>query len=385
MAAAISAKREASSLSVVLIEALPRVGKKILATGNGRCNLTNMKAAAGSYNTSAVFPVMKSLPPHKVVRFFSSAGLECLADGEGRVYPMSNSASSVLDCLRYEINRLGVEVKAETKITSVVNNNGAFILNSNIKCKKLILATGGKSSPAQGSDGSGYPLLKSLGHGVTPLYPGLVQLTVRENVKSLKGVRARASIELKTADGKIKDRSAGEVLFTDYGLSGIAVMDISRSVRGAECCCVLNLVPELSKDTIANFLVRFKKRNPSLPVEDALCGILPKKLGEFLIKCAGIRSRQLSDLSLSQIRLLAEKIKTLTFNVTGTNGFSSAQITVGGADIGEFDMTTLESRKVKGLYCTGELLDVDSVCGGFNLQWAWASGIVAGKAAAKNV
>ncbi len=383
MAAAISAKRENKSVSVVLIEALPRVGKKILATGNGRCNLTNMNAVAKSYNTSAVSSVIKQYPPEKTVRFFSSLGLECIRDSEGRVYPMSNAAASVLDCLRFEIERLGVEVLTDTKITSAKKENGIFILNSEIKSKKLILATGGKASPSQGSDGSGYPLLKSFGHSVTPVYPGLVQLTVKENVKALKGVRVKAEAELKSKSGKKVDKSSGEVLFTDYGISGIAIMDISRSVRDSECKCTLNIAPEISKDNVIDFLVRYKKRNPTLQVEDALSGIIPKKLGAFLLKSAGIKAVNLSDLGFNQIQHISEKLKAFDLTVTGTKGFENAQITVGGADFKEFHMDTLESKIVSGFYCTGEILDVDSVCGGFNLQWAWASGIVAGKSAAK--
>ncbi len=383
LVAAISAKRVNRELSVALIEALPRVGKKILATGNGRCNLTNLNASPEAYNTPAVASVMKKYSPEKIVNFFSSVGLECVADGEGRVYPMSNTASSVLDCLRFELERLGIEVITDTKIIDVKKQGGIFILNSALKCKRLILSLGGKASPSQGSDGSGYPLLRSFGHTVTPLYPGLVQLTVKENVKSLKGVRVKASAELKNQNGKIINSSEGEVLFTEYGLSGIAIMDISRDVKNTACKCVLNILPELSQDAVIDFLMKNKKRNPSLLVEDALCGIVPKKLGTALIKLSGLKNTALSDFKFSQLQLFAGKLKALPFTVTGTKGFENAQITVGGADINEFDILTLESKKVKGLYCTGELLDVDSVCGGFNLQWAWASGIAAGKSAAE--
>ncbi len=383
LAAAISAKRKNSELSVVLIEALPRVGKKILATGNGRCNLTNLNASVECYNTSAVSNILKNYTPEKIIRFFSSLGLECVSDGEGRVYPMSNSAASVLDCLRLEAERLGIETVTDTKIIGVEKTDGAFILNSTLKCKKLILATGGKASPSQGSDGSGYPILRALGHSVTELYPGLVQLTVKENVKALKGVRVKASAELQAPDGKKIDSSSGEILFTDYGLSGIAIMDISRSVKRSELKCTLNIAPELSKESVVDFILRSKKRNPAISPEAALCGIVPKKLGEFIVKASGIRAESLARLKYSQIELIAEKLKALSFTVTGTNGFQNAQITVGGADLKEFDMNTLQSLKIKGLYCTGELLDVDSVCGGFNLQWAWASGIAAGNSAAE--
>ena len=182
MAAALSAKKENPKAKVLILEALPRVGKKILATGNGRCNLTNFSATPESYGNPFVASVIKQYPPEKIVSFFSSIGLESVSDSESRVYPMSNMASSVLDCLRFEIERLGIEVLTETKAESVKSVNGIFIINSKMRTKKLIVSAGGKASPSQGSDGSGYELLRSLGHRITPLYAGLVQLTVKENL-----------------------------------------------------------------------------------------------------------------------------------------------------------------------------------------------------------
>lgn len=386
MAAAISAKKEKPKAEILLLEALPRVGKKILATGNGRCNLTNLTAKANCYNNPFVASVFEKYPPEKIVSFFSSIGLECVADSESRVYPMSNTATSVLDCLRFEAERLGIEVLTETKVDSVKSINGIFIINSKIRTKRLIVSTGGKASPSQGSDGSGYELLKALGHKITPLYAGLVQLTVKENLRKLKGIRVKADVALKANNGKIIDCSSGEVLFADYGLSGIAVMDISRSVKANNCICELNVIPELSVEDISAFIERSKKRNPGQLLEDAFTGIIPKMLGYYLIKVSGMRADiVLSELGFKQIKILSDNLKHLTFTVTGTKGFDNAQITVGGADVSEFNATTLESKSVKGLYCTGELLDVDAPCGGFNLQWAWASGLTAGESAAKSL
>lgn len=386
MAAAISAKKEKPNAEILLVEALPRAGKKILATGNGRCNLTNLTADAKRYNNRFVTSALEQYPPEKTVSFFSSIGLECVTDSESRVYPMSNTASSVLDCLRFEIERLGIEILTETKINSVRFVNGIFILNSSIRCKRLIISTGGKASPSQGSDGSGYELLKALGHRITPLYAGLVQLTVKENLRVLKGIRVKAATVLKTKSGKILDSSSGEILFADYGLSGIAVMDISRRVKDNNCICEINIVPELREKDISAFIERCKKRNPAQLLEDALAGMVPKKLGYYLIKITGLRADViLSELNPEQINALSANFKRLAFTVTGTKGFDNAQITVGGAVTDEFDMNTLESKVTKGLYCTGEILDVDAPCGGFNLQWAWASGLTAGKAVAKSL
>lgn len=386
MAAALSAKKENPKAKVLILEALPRVGKKILATGNGRCNLTNFAATPESYGNPFVASVIKQYPPEKIVSFFSSIGLESVSDSESRVYPMSNMASSVLDCLRFEIERLGIEVLTDTKAESAENVNGIFIINSKIRTKKLIVSAGGKASPSQGSDGSGYELLRSLGHRITPLYAGLVQLTVKEILRTLKGIRVKAGVTLKNKSGKALDSSSGEILFADYGLSGIAVMDISRSVKNENCICELNVLPDLSAADVYTFIERSKKRNPSQSAEDALTGIIPRMLGHYLIKMVGLSADiRLSELKEQQIHSLADKLKHLTFNVTGTKGFDNAQITVGGADTDRFDDKTLESKSVRGLYCTGELLDVDAPCGGFNLQWAWASGLAAGTAAAKSL
>ena len=385
-AAAISAKQVERSLSVILIESLPKVGKKILATGNGRCNLTNLSAVSQNYSSKAVSSVMKNYSPEKIVEFFSNIGLECVSDNESRVYPMSNTANSVLDCLRYEIERLGVDVMNDSKVVSVCKKGNVFEIDGKIKCKKLIVATGGKASPSQGSDGSGYPLLRAFGHSVTALYPGLVQLTVKENLKPLKGVRVKAAVSLRLKNGKELDSATGEILFADYGLSGIAIMDVSRSVKNNECKCILNILPELKKEDVYRFILQAKQRNSSLTAEDALCGIIPRKVGYLIIKNAGLRQDvTLNELSNKDIDLLAEKLKNCEFTVTGTKGFENAQITVGGASVNEFDMRTLESEKVSGLYCVGEILDIDAPCGGFNLQWAWASGIVAGQSAAQSL
>ena len=386
LVAAISAKKAYNKLSVVLIEALPKIGKKILATGNGRCNLTNLTANAKSYNTKAVSAVMEACPPKKIMEFFSSIGLECVSDSESRVYPMSNTATSVLDCLRFEAERLGIKVMTDTKVTSVKRNSSSFIINDSIECRKVIVSTGGKASPSQGSDGSGYPIIKSLGHTVTQLYPGLVQLTVKENLKFLKGIRVKAAVSLKDKNGRILDKSEGEVLFADYGLSGIAIMDVSRSAKDKNCICSLDILPEMQNEAVYEFITKAQKRNPSLLLEDALCGILPKKVGYLIIKNSGFRQDiTLRELKNEEINKFIYNMKNCCFTITGTRGFDSAQITVGGASFNEFDTKTLESKIAEGLYCTGELLDVDAPCGGFNLQWAWASGIAAGTAAAHSL
>ncbi len=381
--AAIAAKKNNPSLKIFIAEALPRAGKKILATGNGRCNLTNINACADDYNTDFVADIMKKYNPQKVIEFFGTIGLLTVTDAEGRVYPMSNTASSVLDCLRFAAESLGIEIICDTHVDTIVKKGSCFIINGAYRAEMVIISTGGKASPSQGSDGSGYRLLQSLGHSITPLYPGLVQLAVKENVKALKGIRVKANVSL-FDNNKMINASKGEVLFTDYGLSGIAVMDISRNVKKGNYTCCIDALPSLTDKEIQKFLLSRRDDNPLLSVENALGGILPKKAGQYILKACSFKGETpMRQLNSSEIKNICEKIKCLAFTVTGTNGFNNAQITVGGADVSEFDSRTLESKIVKGLYCTGEILDVDSVCGGFNLQWAWASGLAAGKTASE--
>ncbi len=379
LAAAISAKRVDRKLNIAALESMPRVGKKILATGNGRCNLSNLNATAEKYtNSQFTAYALNEFTPQRVIEFFRSIGLLCVADGEGRVYPMSNTASSVLDALRTEAERLGVEFICENPVEKIEKKNGIFTVGKLVG-KKLIVCTGGCASPSQGSNGSGFDLLKSLGHRITEVYPGLVQLTTKENTKSLKGVRVKANVSLFNGSRQVDD-AKGEVLFTDYGLSGISIMDISRSVKGRKCACFIDTLPRCNSDEAESFLLSLNKNTP---VENALSGMLPKPLGRHILKRTGTSVfATLGELNEKKIKEIIAAAKKLKFTVTGTPGFKNAQISVGGADTEEFNGKTMESKLAKGLFCAGEVLDTDSVCGGFNLQWAWASGLLAGRCAA---
>ncbi len=379
LAAAISAKRVNRKLNIAALDAMPKVGKKILATGNGRCNLSNLNANVDSYtNPEFVLAALNEFTPDRVIEIFRSIGLMCVADGEGRVYPMSNTAASVLDALRSEAERLGVELVCDNHVDRIEKKNGIFTVGK-LVAKKVIVCTGGCASPSQGSDGSGFALLKSLGHHITEVYPGLVQLTTKENTKSLKGVRVKANVSLRQGSKSI-DSTKGEVLFTDYGLSGISIMDISRSVKGGQYTCVIDTLPRCKADEAEKFLLSLDKK---MPIENALSGMMPKALGRYILKRCGENSlSSLGKIGKEKIAEITHTAKNLDFTITGTMGFKNAQISVGGADVKEFNNKTMESKLVKGLFCAGEVLDTDSICGGFNLQWAWASGLLAGRCAA---
>ncbi len=387
MAAAINAKRLNPKLNIVIIEKLPRLGKKILATGNGRCNLTNLGAKASDYKNSAfVETVLKKFSPEKVIGFFESMGLLTYADSEGRVYPRSNMAASVLDALRFEIDGLGIDVICEMPITQIKKQNGGFDINGDIFCKKLIIATGGKASPSQGSDGSGYALAKQLGHTVTKLYPSLVPLTVKENVKPLKGVRAR-NVELTLRADRIIRKSKGELLFTDNGISGIAAMELASAAEETlnsvkyKTFTSVDFLPDMTVTELVDYLLKIKDIKGYCPADMLFSGILPKAIGIEICKALSLykQEKKISQFSKRELVALAEKAKNCEFEVTGTKGFANAQVTSGGVSVGEINPQTMESKLCKGLFFVGEIIDVDAPCGGYNLQWAFASGLLAGE------
>ncbi len=382
LAAAIEAKRTDSTKSVTVLEHLPKVGKKILATGNGRCNLGNLNAADHSYTNSrfAKFAV-EEYGVQSLVDFFQSMGLYCRADSEGRLYPMSNSAASVLDALRFECENLGVDFRCDEKVTEIKKSAAGFTVNSTYTAKNVIIATGGKAAPSQGSDGSGYPLLKSLGHKITQLSPSLVQIkTDATKTKALKGVRAKAALRLSTGG-----TSEGEILFTDYGISGIAAMDLSRHIKSDKKAEIfIDLLPEFDAEKAKEILISIIKHNPKIPAEQMLGGIIHKAIGTAVIKSAlSYLPKTANEIKPKQAAIIAAELKNFVLSVTGTKGFNDAQVTKGGADVSEFDSRTMMSKKADGLFVCGEVLDVDGACGGFNLAWAFASGRLAGKNAAK--
>lgn len=380
--------------TVTVLERLPRVGKKLLATGNGRCNLTNRFAAPPDYFEAADFtrPALERFPVEDTLDFFASAGLLCEEEEEGRIYPMSRQASGVLDALRLEAERLGVRFLCETQVHSLQRQTAAqdmpcFLLNESLPADAVILACGGQAAPQHGSDGSGYPLLRALRIPVTTVYPSLVPLTADpKRVKPLKGLRVHAAISL-CAGGKRLAVQRGEIQFTDVGLSGIAAMQLSRLVSRERGLleASLDLLPGLTRRQAEEYLCARIRQNPALAAEHLLTGILPKRVGQVLLKEGNIEplTRPIGNLCGDEITSIADRLKDWRFAVTGTRGFSAAQVTLGGAQRAAFDPQTLEAHQVPGLFAAGEVLDVDAGCGGYNLQWAWSSGRLAGLSAAE--
>jgi predicted Rossmann fold flavoprotein len=363
LAAAMAAKQQTPG-KVLLLERLVRVGKKILVTGNGRCNLGNVHAATHAYhNRTFALPALRQW---ESAPYFRSLGLLLREDAEGRLYPRSNTAASVLDALRLGAARAGVEFCCGTAVQKITPTQNGFCLNNErFAARRVIVAAGGCAAPAQGSDGSGLALLAQLGHHIVTPRPALVALRCQSPLlPMLKGLRCQATIALEQA-GQWLHSASGEILFTEDGISGIAAMELSRwAAPGATAA--LDLLPELPHEQLRALLAEFSLLCPEQP----LLGLLPRRIGEAVIRqCAG------GDLAIS--------LKHFTFYVTGTRGFAHAQVTAGGADVAQFHAETLESKLHRGLFACGEVLDVDGGCGGFNLQWAFASGQAAGQQAGR--
>lgn len=377
------------NFSVIVFEKLSRVGKKILATGNGRCNLSNTDLASVHYHGDKDFAMsaLNVFNTQQTIDFFKSIGVLTAVEN-GRIYPINFSANAVLDCLRFEASRLGVDFLCDTPINSIKKTNNGFLINNDIKADSVIIATGGKSASVHGSDGSGYKLLNQLGHSVTPTLPALVQLvSSSEYCKQLKGVRVNGSITIKEDEANIKSEY-GEILFTDYGLSGIATMQVARYVgkalkdkSNAKLIACLDMAHNLSLSEICKYIGERKVVNKTLECENLLIGILPKRVAQAILKNCNIspQSREIETLTQNEIKKIASCIKCFEMKITGTKDFDASQVTAGGAVTNEFEPVSFKSKKVDGLFACGEVLDVDADCGGYNLQWAWCSGYLAGK------
>lgn len=387
MAAAISAAASGAH-QVLLLERQARVGRKLLATGNGRCNLTNRQTHPGRYHGSSpdfVRPALDAYPVDSTLDFFQTLGLYTVTEPGGRVYPWSDQANSVVDVLRFALDRRNIQLRTGTEIVSVKKTAEGFRLKDqngqSYEADRLIVSCGGAAGTKLGGGLSGYQLLRSLGHHCTRLFPSLVQLkTDPALVRGLKGVRASAELRL-TLNDALLDKAQGEVQFTEYGVSGPAVFDLSRSAAAAEGCVLhLDLLPGCRAEELLSSLCIRISRFPSLLAEDLLTGILHNRLGRMLVRAAEIGlNTPLTSLNWEQLNRVVELCGELALPVTGTMGMEGAQVTAGGIVTREFDPATLQSRIVPGLYATGEVLDVDGDCGGFNLQWAWSSGLLAGQ------
>lgn len=390
MAAAISSRRQGAG--VTILERNPRVGKKLLATGNGRCNFTNINTSVEYYNGNNprfVHGALSAFSVKDAIRFFEKLGIQHKVEDSGKVFPMSDQASSILDVLLYEMEQSGVEIICNSYVTDLVKKGNKFIVQTrdgeSFKGDRVILATGGKAMPSSGSDGNGLELAAKLGHHVTDLFPALVQLMLEgPHFKRIDGVKFVGTAEILYND-KVHAQDSGDILFTNYGISGPPILQISRKAgellnQKKKPLLKVVIMNGMSKDEVREIIRKRISLAPAKPIDFSFVGLINKRLIPVVLKEACIKDIKLpvSSLSQSEIDQIAKVLTDWRFPIRGTRSWPSAQVTAGGIHTGEINPDTMESRLIKGLYLAGEIMDIDGLCGGFNLQWAWSSGYLAG-------
>ena len=389
MAAALAAS-ENENVQVVLFERQARLGRKLQATGNGRCNLSNLHADQRGYHGDTpdfAAPALGAFDVTQTLAWFRSMGLFTVSELSGRVYPYSDQANSVVDVLRFALEKKNIRHELGFEVTRLRRKDNGFTVENGeraVFCDRVIIACGGLAGTKLGGSMAGYQLLRSMGHRMTKLRPALVQLKCAwGGVAALKGVRANCHAAI-YHDGTLHAQSTGELQFTEYGLSGPVIFEVSRDAcqsRG-NWICRLDFLPDISAEDLMEELKR--RRSTGLTAEELLTGILHNRLGRVLTKAAGIAgNREISSLLDGEIGAVCEAAKAFEIALTEPMGMDSAQVTAGGIVTDEFDPITMESKLVPGLYACGEVLDIDGDCGGYNLQWAWSSGHCAGLAAGK--
>lgn len=393
LTAAINSARHGAK--VLLIEKMDRVGKKLLATGNGRCNISNSKLSSSRYHgtcTHLLKSVMADYGGDATRRFFAEIGIEYRQD-EDRLYPYSLQASSVLDILRYEVARQGIQCITGCMVQDIIPGDSFSIQTSEglFQSHRVILAAGGKASSKLGSAGEGFEIARKLGIQVSRLFPALVKLRCESPyLKRLAGVKVEQGVANVWVEQKMLRQEEGEILFTPDGLSGPPILQLSRcAAQGLaekkEVLIILDLFPSMEEEQLFQMLRGRTRRLGYKTVEESFNGLLHKKLTPVLLACAGLDgTRGSGTLSNHELWRLVKQMKAMKFPVTATGPWQEAQVTAGGI-IAKEVTGALEAKRYPGLFFSGEVLDIDGDCGGFNLQWAWSSGLLAGRNAAVSI
>ena len=366
------------NIKVSLYESSNKVGKKLLATGNGRCNITNKNISLDNFyslNNNFVSYALEEFTYEDCKSLFRSLGLEFSFGQEGRVYPMSLQASSVVDILEHEALKLGVKIYLNSKVETLEFKNNKFIINSKENYSKVIVSTGSVAMPKLGSSDCGYIFGKKFGHKIINPFASLVQLiSSNKNLEMITGVKI---------DGLVNGKQ-GDVLFTKYGVSGSAILDISREIssklqKQKSVKITIDTMPSFTQSELLDIFMGSLTKTNEKDIVMWLNGFMNKKLAKYIVLNSNIKSniQFIKFLSQKDIESLVYKIKNLEFNITDTKGFETCEVCAGGIDTKQIDSKTMESKLQKGLYFTGEVLDVDGDCGGYNLHWAWASGYLA--------
>lgn len=376
MVAAIVAAREGKK--VLVIDRMAKAGKKIYATGNGKCNYTNINYDYDSYrgeDTSIVEPVLNIFSYEKTIDFFGELGI-LAKNKNGYIYPYSEQASSIVEVLLMELENLGVKILLEENVQKIacIEDGYKVTTDKNIhKSRKVILATGGMASSKLGSNGSGYELAKMLGHNIVTPNKALVQLKAKsKELRSLSGVRIQGNVYMHI-EGEETKTNYGELVFTDYGISGIPIMQLSRYAsvalsKGKKVRIELDFYPDMDDKELLGMLKQRQSRCYYKDNYEMLIGMIHSKIAAYIDKKSNGR-----------LEAMIRYMKKMSMDIVDTNSWDNAQVSAGGVDTTQINPRTMESTIKKGLYITGELMDIDGNCGGYNLQWAWSTGYIAGK------
>ena len=374
-------------LNVVLLEKSDRPGRKILASGNGRCNMMNKGLPVYYGDPGFAASVLKRCPPSKTEDFFKQYGLMMTQDTEGRVYPITYQSASVLSVLKNAARITGVSMVTGYNASAISGGNERFIIKDikekEIQSGKVIITCGGAAQPKLGGSADGYRMLESFGHHIIPVYPALVSLTTdKKSISGLSGIRIKCSLCMLEGSHVIH-REKGEILFTDYGISGICVMQCARFTENRNTHLEIDFLDGMynSTEALINEIRRRQVMLSDMSPASLFDGILPERISYAVMKQAGIpmRGENAGSLTDNDIRRIVETAQKYRIYITGTRGMDYAQVSAGGADCREFNADTMESRIIPGLYAAGEVLNVDGDCGGFNLMFAFSSGIIAGE------
>ena len=392
-----SCAQSETSARVVLVDGAKKIGAKILVAGGGRCNVTHEKVlpkdyAGGSRNT--IKKVLKAWSAQDTIEFFAGLGVELKEEDTGKMFPVTDSSKTVLNALLHECRRLGVEIVHPWRVKSIERNDDGFVICSEedeVETERVVIATGGLALPKSGSDGAGYRFVKLLGHRVTDrVLPALVPIITSSEsawITELSGIAARVSIEVHSGSGKRLVSFTNDLLCTHFGLSGPAALDVSRwyfdaKLDDPKTKLVINWLGSGSFDEVDAKLQEIGKQSVGV----YLRGLIPDRLGKMLCKRCGIDPTSPGHaITREQRRALVHLLTACEVEIAGNRGFTFAEVTAGGVPLDEIQVSTMQSRVCDGLWVVGEILDVDGRIGGFNFQWAWANGHIAGKSIAKSI
>lgn len=393
-------KMVGDNANITIVERLERVGKKVLATGSGKANFSNSQLKSTNYNhPHFVNKLFKDFGYKETIKFFNELGLLTVEGSEGRVYPKSESSSSLLDVMRNKIRSLGIEEKCNFDVKRIVKLKNQYSVENTRGIKLIadyvIMAAGGTSTRVLGSNGTGYAILKNLKVKITDVEPGLVGIkTDEQSVKGLEGIRAKAKVRLYTKKAKEHVwENEGEIQFKVGGMSGIVIMEMASKISRMNITgelrasyFVVDFCPEISKEELTNILVNRKQELNDYTNANFLIGMFHKKLAASILKKSKVDVvGYVKDMTTKDIDRIVKVIKECPFVIKGLDSFDKSQVTVGGVDIKEIVQETMEIRKLANMYVCGEIIDIDGDCGGFNLQWAWTSAYTASKAIAKKI